>query len=95
VAILQRLTVEPASREQFLALDERIGQALARAGGPPSGLMATVVHPDGHGFVIAGVWRTEVDAERNLDDLLRPLLAEVGLVVARTTVSPVWSFARP
>jgi hypothetical protein len=95
MAILCRLWIVPATHEQFLEVEERVEQALMRSGGPPSGLMSNVVYPEGDGFVIAGIWRIEADANANVKDVLQPLLADVGLTVAETTVCPVWSFARP
>lgn len=95
MAVLLRLTVAPASREQFLELDARIGDALRESGGPPPGLMANIVHPDGAGFVITSVWRIQAEAEGWVEMGLRPLLADLGLAATEPRVSPVWSFARP
>jgi hypothetical protein len=94
LAVVLRLTVVPASRELFLELDTRVGQALMRSGGPPAALMANIVHPDGDGFVITSVWRTEAEAQTWVGTLLHPLLTELGLA-AKSEVRPVWSFARP
>jgi hypothetical protein len=57
--------------------------------------MAHVVYPDGDGFVIAEVWRGETEGRPYVDDVLRPLLADLGLTPGETTVREVWSFARP
>jgi hypothetical protein len=95
MATLLRLTVNPATREQFLELDKRVERCLMQSGGPPSGLMTNIVHPEGDGFVVASVWRVDADAETYLHDVLDPLLAELGLTVAQTVKCPVWSFARP
>ena len=65
------------------------------AGGPPDGLMSHVVYPEGDGFVVAEVWRTESDGQHYVDDVLRPLVGELGLTAKDTHVRPVWSFARP
>ncbi len=68
---------------------------MKQAGGPPAGLMSHVAYPEGGGFVIAEVWRTEAEGRPYVDDVLRPLLTELGLNAHETTVHPVWSFARP
>ena len=95
MAILLQLTVAPSTQHQFNELDARVGQAMMHAGGPPPGLMSHVVYPEGDGFVLAEVWRTESEGRSYLDDALRPLLAELGLTGSETTVRPAWSFARP
>lgn len=95
MAVLLQLTVTPASHEQFDQLDVNVGRSMAQADGPPAGLMSHVVYPDGEGFVVADVWRTQAEGQAFLDDVLRPLLSELGLTVAATATLPVWSFARP
>ena len=57
--------------------------------------MSHVVYPEGDGFVVADVWRTEADGRRFFDEVLRPLVTELGLTAHETTVHQVWSFARP
>jgi hypothetical protein len=95
MAVLVKLTVTPATQQQFNELDAAVGQSMADAGGPPSGLMSHVVYPEGEGFVVAEVWRTESDGQHYVDDVLRPLVGELGLAAKDTNVRPVWSFARP
>jgi hypothetical protein len=68
---------------------------MTQAGGPPTGLMSHVVYPEGDGFVVAEVWRTEAYGRPFVDDVLRPLMTELGLTAHEPTVHPVWSFARP
>lgn len=68
---------------------------MMQAGGPPAGLMSHVVYPEGDGFVVADVWRAQTEGEPWVDDVLRPLMSELGLAVRETVVRPVWSFARP
>jgi hypothetical protein len=94
MAVLVQLTVTPATREQFDQLDGRVGQ-LMMAGGPPAGLMSHVVYPQGEGFLIAEVWRTQAEGQPFFDEVLGPLLTELGLTTVESTVLPVWSFARP
>ena len=95
VAVLLQLSVTSATRDQFDELDARVGQAMSEAGGPPPGLMSHVVYPEGEGFAVAEVWRTESEGLSYVDDVLRLLLAELRLTGSETTVRPVWSFARP
>ena len=95
MAVVLRLTVSPATQEQFNVLDDRVGEAMTAAGGPPAGLMAHVVHPEGDGFVVAGVWRSESEGRDYVDGRLRLLMADVGLTPGETDVAPAWSFARP
>jgi len=95
MAVLLQLTVTPATHEQFDELDGRVGQFMMQAGGPPAGLMCHVVYPQGEGFVVAEVWRTQAEGQPYLDEVLGPLLIQLGLTAAESTVLPVWSFARP
>ena len=95
MAVLLHLLVTPATRDQFNKLDARVGEAMSDGGGPPPGLMAHVVYPEGDGFVVAEVWSTESQGQPYVDDVLRPLLAALHLTVSETAVLPVWSFARP
>ena len=95
MAVLLQCPVSPATHEQFDELDARVGQSMADAGAPPMGLMAHVVYPDGDGFVLAEVWRTEAEGQTYLRDVVQPLLTELGLSSQDATISPVWSFARP
>jgi hypothetical protein len=95
MAVLLQLTVTPATRDQFDELDARVGQSMAQAGGPPAGLMSHVAYPEGDGFVVAQVWRAQTEGQPYFDDVLLPLLAELGLKTQESSVRPVWSFARP
>lgn len=95
MVVLLQCPVSPATHEQFDELDARVGQSMMDAGAPPMGLMAHVVYPDGDGFVLAEVWRTEAEGRSYLDDVVRPLLTELGLTSQDTTIRPVWSFAGP
>ena len=95
MAFLLQFAVAAASRDQFNELDAKVGQSMMEAGGPPAGLMSHAVYPEGDGFVIAEVWRAEAEGQHYIDDVLRPLLAELALTGQATLVRPVWSFARP
>jgi hypothetical protein len=57
--------------------------------------MAHVVYPDGEGFVVAGVWRSESEGLDYVDGRLRELLGDLDLTPGATDVVAVWSFARP
>ena len=95
MAALLVLRVSPATQEAFNLLDARVGQSMASAGGPPAGLMSHVVYPEGDGFVVADVWRTEDEGRAYVAEVLRPLIAEIGLTAHEISVRAVWSFARP
>jgi hypothetical protein len=95
MAVLLRVSLDRATQDQFNELEVRVGQTMMQAGGPPPGLMSHVVYPEGDGFVLAEVWRAPDEGRTYLDTVLRPLMNEVGLTGEATTVSQVWSFARP
>ena len=95
MAVLLQFTVTPATHEQFDQLDVRVGPSMMHACGPPPGLMFHVVYPQDEGFVIADVWRTQAEGQPYVDEVLRPLLIELGLTSTESTVLPVWSLARP
>jgi hypothetical protein len=95
MAIVLRFPVSPANQEQFNVLDQRVGQAMMGAGGPPAGLMSHVVYPEGEGFVVSQVWRSEAEGRTYVEEQLRTLVADVDLNPGEVEVVPVWSFARP
>lgn len=95
MAVVVQFIVAPATQDQFNEVDARVGQSMMEAGGPPAGLMSHVVYPQGDGCVVADVWRTEDEGRAYVEDVLRPLIAEVGLTAQETTALPAWSFARP
>ncbi len=95
MAVVLTLSVFPATREQFNVLDDRVGATMMAAGGPPAGLLSHVVYPGDEGFVVAGVWRTESEGRDYIEEVLRPLVIEVGLTPRETECLPAWSFARP
>ena len=95
MAVVLMLSVFPATQEQFHVLDDRVGEAMMSAGGPPAGLLSLVVYPGDDGFVAAEVWRTEIEGRGYVDEVLRPLVTEVGLTPQEIECLPAWSFARP
>ena len=95
MAVRLQFLVTPATQDQFNQLDDKVGQSMMESGGPPAGLMAHVVYPEADGFIVAEVWRSQAEGEPYVDDVLRPLLNDLGLTAEETTIQPVWSFARP
>jgi hypothetical protein len=95
MAVLLEFTVVTATRDQFNELDDRVGEAMMNAGGPPPGLMAHVVYPEGAGFVVAEVWSTELEGRAYVSDVLTQIATTLGLQPSGVRVDPVWSFARP
>lgn len=91
MAVFLEFTVGPATHDQFNELDDRIGETMMKAGGPPPGLMAHVVD----GFVVAEVWSTEVECQAYVSDVLTPLAKTLGLEPSEARALAVWSFARP
>ncbi len=75
--------------------DQSVEVAMMQTGGPPAGLMAHLAYPAGDGFVLCNVWRSEAEMQSFYDEVVLPKLAEAGLQPEESTVSPVWSFARP
>ena len=95
VAVLLEFAVGAGTHDQFNMLDDRVGETMMRAGGPPPGLMAHVAYPVGDGFVVADVWSTEAEGQAYVSDVLTPLAKTLGLEPTVTRVLAVWSFARP
>ena len=88
MAVLVQLTVTPATQQQFNELDAAVGQSMTDAGGPPDGLMSHVVYPQGDGFVVAEVWRTESDGQHYVDNVLRQLVSELSLTAKDLMCDP-------
>ena len=95
MAVLLQLSVAPATQDQVYELDAQVEQSMEQTGGPPAGLMSHVVYPEGDGFVMIDVWRGEAEGRSFLDDVLLPLMTELGLTAQEIRSRPVWSFARP
>ena len=95
MAVLLQFAVAPATQDQFNELDARVGRSMMEAGGPPAGLMSHVVYPDGDGFVVADVWRSEDEGRTYVNDVLLPLISELDLTAHETAIRAAWSFARP
>ncbi len=95
VAIVARILVEPAERNDHDRLDSAVESRLHTLGGPPDGLILHVGYPHGRGFVIVEAWRTEDLFRSYLDQLLLPALREAGLSAGEVEMGPAWSIARP
>ena len=95
MAVVGELRVASGAQTDHEALDAVVSAAMASAGGPPAGLMAHVVRPDSEGFVIIGVWRSELEMRQFHKSVVLPGLVEVGLVAGQSTVWPLWGFAAP
>jgi hypothetical protein len=95
MAVLLELSIEAATQDQFNELDDRVGEAMKQAGGPPAGLLSHVVYPAGDGFVVADVWRSEAEGRAYVADVLAPLAGQLGLTPNEPRALAVWSFARP
>ncbi len=95
MAIVVETIVPRASRAEPDRFDESIEAALAQVGGQPRGLMVHFSRPAGDGFLLCDVWRTEAEMRAFYDNVILPKLADAGLRPEKSSVSPVWSFARP
>lgn len=76
MAVLLHLSVDHATWDVHDDLDARMSKYLMQAGGSPPGLMSHVVYPDGEGFVVADVWRTEAEGRSFFDKVFRPMLTD-------------------
>ena len=95
MAVVAELLILRATRSDADLLDERMGQTMQQAGGPPDGLMVHVGRPTKDGLLITDVWRTEGEWQTFFDGTLLPLIDECGLSADKPTISPVWQFGRP
>jgi hypothetical protein len=95
VAVHVELHVRDATREDAASLGRGAEERIEAAGTPPDGLMFLCVHPDGDGFRLTMVCRTEDAARALVDGLLREVAAPAGLELGEPVVSPVWDMALP
>ncbi len=95
MAVVVEIRVLQASKADHEALDAGVEAAMGQQGGPPAGLMAHFARPEGDGFVICDVWRSEADMRPFVDGVILPALAAAGLASEEPIVSPAWGFARP
>lgn len=95
MAVVVEFRVAQGIRDQFDALDMKVTEAMRAQGGPPAGMMFHLAWPEGDGFVILDVWRTEAEARRFLESVLHPAIAEVGLLANEPSMRSVWGMARP
>ncbi|MDH4160287.1 MAG: hypothetical protein OEV62_08520 [Actinomycetota bacterium] len=95
MAIVVEMLVPGATRQHADLFDASVDSAVAQAGGPPEGLMVHFARPEGDGFVICNVWRSEADMKPFYDQVFLPILAAAGLSAEAPKVTPLWAFARP
>ncbi len=97
VAVVVRMFVEGADQRAHDRLEQAVGAAIASQGGPPDGLMVHIGQPapNGDGFLLVDVWRSEGAFRAWRAATLEPALAAADLRATEPEVAPVWSFARP
>ncbi|MDF2967351.1 MAG: hypothetical protein K0Q93_1129 [Nocardioidaceae bacterium] len=95
MAIVVDTRVPRASKDDADRLDESVNAAIAEMGGPPAGLMVHLTRPEGDGFLLSDVWRSEADMRPFYADVILPKLADAGLEPQEPVISPVWVLARP
>lgn len=95
MAVFAQTRVRGGRREDMEHVEAQVETTMMSAGGPPPGLMAVVVYPDGDDWILSEVWRSEAEMRDWLDSVVLPAVAATGRSVDETVVSPVWSFARP
>ena len=95
MAVIGELQVASGVQSDYDALDALVSAAMGRDGAPPAGLMAHMVRPDGEGFVIIGVWRSESGMRQFQESVILPGLDQLSLVPGESKVWPLWGFAAP
>jgi hypothetical protein len=95
MAIVVETLVPRASRTEADGFDASIEAAMMQMSGPPAGLMIHYARPEGDGFLLCDVWRSEAELRPFYDDVVLPRLADADLDAEESTISPVWGFARP
>ena len=95
MAIVVETLVRRASKDDADRLDDSVNAAIGEMGGPPAGLMVHLTRPEGDGFLLSEVWRTEADMRSFYEDVILPKLADAGLEPLEPVISPVWVLADP
>lgn len=95
MAIVVETLVPGASKAESDTFDASIEAAIMQMGGPPAGLMVHYARPEGDGFLLCDVWRSEAEMRPFYGDVIRPRLAAAGREAGGSKTSPVWVFARP
>ncbi len=95
MAVVVEVLVHGASHADHDLLDARVEQAFKARGGPPTGLMLHLTRPEGDGFLLLDVWRSETEMQPFFDEVVLPHLAEAGLSHDPPRMAPVWSLGRP
>ncbi len=94
MAVMMRLHMH-GTREQHDALDLKVTSSFKERGGPPAGLLVHAACPEGDGFLMYDIWRSEAEATAFHADTMLPAVAELGIAVDELTATPVWGLARP
>lgn len=94
MAIIVETLVPRASKAQAHQFVASIEEFIKRSGGPPDGFMAHFIRPEGDGFLLCDVWRSEAEMRPFYDDVALPQLAAGGLEPESARIAPAWSFAR-
>ncbi len=95
MAIVMKTQVPSADQAAHDRVQEAVNAGIGRRGGPPEGLMVHLGHPEGDGFVIVDVWRSEDLARAFWIDVIEPAITGAGLTAGEPEVVPAWSIARP
>lgn len=95
MAIVVEVVIPRASREEAVRLEDSVGRVIAERGGPPAGLMAHLMRPEGDGVRLIDVWRNEPEWRAFHEEAIVPAVATSGLSASEPVLSPAWAFARP
>lgn len=94
MAIAVRLHAPTATREQFNALDDALGNWSSAHGGPPDGFVSYTAFADGEGFSVFLVWRNADLWQRCWDGVMLGLFRDAGIAVDQLGHAPVWGLAK-
>jgi hypothetical protein len=94
MAIVVEILVPRASKDEADRFDDTINAAIGEMGSPPAGLMVHLARPEGDGFRLSTVWRSDGEMRPFLQDVILPKLADAGFEFEEPVTSPVWVFAR-
>jgi hypothetical protein len=95
MAIAVEVVVPRATRHEADAFDDAVGAAIMEMGAPPPGLLVHFARPEGAGFLLCSIWRSEDDMRAFLDEVILASLSQAGLEPTPPRTHPVWAFARP
>ena len=95
MAIVVETLIRQATKAEAEQFDELVENAMMQSGGPPAGFMVHFTRPQGDGFLMVNVWRSETTCNRSTTAPSGRKLAEPGLTGDPSVVFPIWVFARP